>query len=303
MARGHRNARPDGPIYHIGRLQGNVPRRCIPSLTVIVGIHGCAARFNQAPVAAHWIPSGELILDMMIHDWRELAKALTDSLHLEFSPIAISFCDELSELVPSFAAPMSEAEPDGRQGRVPAGCVFWVRALDGAFSTKPEDHGNCSVGSLTHGLKTLDEVAGNDDVSSLLSSGWISAEMIPTIPTVTKTSATIIYSPLATTLVDPDVALLRINGRQLMVLSDTIPGLRIEGKPQCHIVAVAKEEGVAVVSVGCALSRARTGMQPHEMTCAIPASQLPAIVNRIQLTAKTDNIVAKYAAQDARRFA
>ena len=35
-----------------------------------------------------------------------------------------------------------------------------------------------------------------------------------------------------------------------MVLSDAIPGLRIEGKPQCHIVAIAKEEGVPAASVG-----------------------------------------------------
>ena len=59
---------------------------------------------------------------------------------------------------------------------------------------------------------------------------------------------------------------------------DAIPGLRIEGKPQCHIVAIAKEEGVPAASVGCALSRVRTGMPPTEMTCAIPARQLPGIV-------------------------
>ena len=53
---------------------------------------------------------------------------------------------------------------------------------------------------------------------------------------------------------------LRVNGQQLMVLSDAIPGLRIEGKPQCHIVAIAKEQGVIAASVGCALSRVRTGM-------------------------------------------
>ena len=43
--------------------------------------------------------------------------------------------------------------------------------------------------------------------------------------------------------------------RALMVLSDALPGLRIEGKPQCHIVAAAKEQGEVVASVGCMLSR------------------------------------------------
>ena len=53
---------------------------------------------------------------------------------------------------------------------------------------------------------------------------------------------------------------------QMMVLSDALPGMRIEGKPQCHIVALAKEHGEVAASVGCALSRARTGMRPDEMT-------------------------------------
>jgi len=51
------------------------------------------------------------------------------------------------------------------------------------------------------------------------------------------------------------VVLLRVNARQLMVLSDALPGLSIQGKPQCHIVALAKEHGVPAASVGCALSR------------------------------------------------
>ena len=90
------------------------------------------------------------------------------------------------------------------------------------------------------------------------------------------------YGPLADTPVDPDVVFLRVTGRQLMVLSDAIPGLRIEGKPQCHIVAIAKEESVPAASVGCALSRVRTGMPPTEMTCALPASQLPEILESIK---------------------
>ncbi len=95
--------------------------------------------------------------------------------------------------------------------------------------------------------------------------------------------------------------MLRVNGRQMMVLSDAIPGLRIEGKPQCHIVAVAKE-GEPAASVGCALSRARTGMRPDEMTCALPAAGLEQVVEAIERTAATDSVVAKYAADDARRF-
>ncbi len=218
-------------------------------------------------------------------------------------PVAITFVDEVAESVPAFDAPMSEPAADGRSGRVPAGCVFWVHATETTFSTAPQDHGNCSVGSLTHGLKSLEEVAGNDDVSALLDSGWVTMDMMPGIPTVTKKPTSIVYGPLAESPLDPDVVLLRVNGRQLMVLSDAIPGLLVQGKPQCHIVALAKERGVAAASVGCALSRARTGMQPQEMTCAIPGRELPEIARRVAATAEVDGVVAKYAARDARRFA
>jgi uncharacterized protein (DUF169 family) len=109
-------------------------------------------------------------------------------------------------------------------------------------------------------------------------------------------------APLAETAVDPDVVLLRLSARQLMVLSDALPGLRIEGKPQCHIVAAAKEQDEVVASVGCQLSRVRTGMSNQEMTCAIPARRLPEVLERLRSTARADRAVARYAADDAKRF-
>jgi uncharacterized protein (DUF169 family) len=44
-------------------------------------------------------------------------------------------------------------------------------------------------------------------------------------------------------------------------------------------------------------------MTPDEMTCALPAGDLERIVADIEKTAETDTVVAKYAANDARRFA
>jgi uncharacterized protein (DUF169 family) len=239
-------------------------------------------------------------------DWKALSVRLTKALHLTVSPIFLAFQSERPEGVRQFDAAMSEPAADGRRGRVSASCVFWMEAGrdQGAFVTVPEDHGNCSVGRLTHGFSSLDEVAGNDDVAALLASGWVTPEMVPAIPVVSTRPGAITYGRLEAMPVgvQPDVVMLRVNGRQLMVLSDAIPGLRIEGKPQCHIVAVAKEQGVPVVSVGCALSRARTAMRPEEMTCALPAGALAGIVDQIEATAATDSVVAKYAGDDGRRF-
>ena len=235
-------------------------------------------------------------------NWADAAAALTEALQLKTPPIAITFRQSAPAGVPAFDAPMPEATPDGRTGRVPAGCVFWTKAVDRTFSTIAADHGNCSVGSLTHGFATLDEVAGRSDVAALVGSGWVTMDMVPGIPVVADRPGAVVYGPLAETPVDPDVVMIRVNGKQLMVLSDAMPGLRIDGKPQCHVVAVAKQQGEVAVSVGCMLSRTRTNMSSAEMTCAIPADRLAEVVGLIEATAATDAIVASYAAEDARRF-
>ena len=236
-------------------------------------------------------------------DWSFLAGRLSDALALGTPPIAIAFHDAPPTGIDAFDAPMPTATDDGRTGRVPAGCVFWTHALDRTFSTVAGDHGNCSVGSMTHGFRTLDEVAGHTDVATLLEAGWVTMDDVPEIPVVRTRPGSVTYGPLAETPVDPDVVLVRVNGKQLMVLVDALPGLRIDSKPQCHVVAVAKERGEVAASVGCALSRVRTAMAATDMTCAIPGPRLAEVVDVVVATAAADTRVARYAAQDAQRFA
>jgi len=239
---------------------------------------------------------------MSNNPWSRYAETLTRLLSLEEPPLAITFSNEAPAGVPTFDDPMPSPTDDGRTGRVPAGCVFWIKAAERTFVTAPDDHGNCSVGSLTHGLKTIEEVKDNSDVCAVLEAGWVTPEIIPEIPVVAERHAHITYGPLAETPVDPDVAFLRLNAKQAMILHNALPEMRFEGKPQCHIVAIAKERGEAAVSVGCMLSRVRTGMPASQMTCALPARQLGAIVDRLETTCGADRAVAEYAAEDTQRF-
>lgn len=234
--------------------------------------------------------------------WKELADRLAGTLHLTTPPIAITFSDGPPSGVAAFDAPMAEPAPDGRTGRVPAGCVFWVHATARAFTTVAADHGNCSVGSFTHGLKTADEVAGNGDVAALVSSGWAPETLLSVLPAVTGSPSNVTYGPVGSYPGDPDVVMIRLNGKQLMVLSDAEPDLMIEGKPQCHIIALARERQAVAASVGCMLSRVRTGMPSTEMTCAIPGGRLAELVERLERTNSVDSVVAQYASEDATRF-
>ena len=235
-------------------------------------------------------------------DWKQLSEALSSTLHLTTSPIGITFSDQAPAGIDAFDAPMAAPAEDGRTGRVPAGCAFWTHAAERTFTTVAEDHGNCSVGSFTHGLKTADEVASNGDVAALVGSGWAPDTLLSVLPSVSGRPSNVTYGPLADTSVDPDVVLIRLNAKQLMVLSDASPGLTVEGKPQCHIIPMARESQQVAASVGCMLSRVRTGMPSTEMTAVIPGPRLAEVVGALEETNRIDSLVAAYAASDAERF-
>jgi uncharacterized protein (DUF169 family) len=229
------------------------------------------------------------------------AQALTSLLQLAAPPIAIGFHAARPASPPLFDAPMPEPTADGRTGRVPAGCVFWMHAVDRGFTTVAEDHANCSVGSYTHGFIPLSEAATRGDVAAIVEAGWVAESDFAGIPAVDETPGAITYEPLAEAE-HGDVVLVRLTAAGLMTLLDAWPALRIEGKPQCHIVAIARAQGSVAASVGCALSRARTGMPLTEATAAIPVDRLDEVIERLTVAAEANVTVARYAGADAARF-
>jgi uncharacterized protein (DUF169 family) len=120
---------------------------------------------------------------------------------------------------------------------------------------------------------------------------------------VSERPGSIVYGPLGSLPVEPDVIYVRLNAKQAMVLDDALGGVRFEGKPQCHVLAIAKDGGETAISVGCMLSRVRTGMPSGEMSCAIPAGKLGEVVAAVRRNAEVERTVAAYAAADAARFA
>jgi uncharacterized protein (DUF169 family) len=177
-----------------------------------------------------------------------------------------------------------------------------MRATEQAFVTIPADHANCSVGSYTHGLKSMEEIAGNADIAALVAAEWVSPADFPKVASVKSKSNYIVYGPLRDMTSDPNVVFIRLNGKQLMMLHDAWPGARMEGKPQCHIIPIAKEEGEVAVSVGCMLSRVRTGMSNNDISCAIPWAVLPDLIDKLRGAVTADERVAQYAATDSQRF-
>jgi uncharacterized protein (DUF169 family) len=228
---------------------------------------------------------------------------LQELLGLAVPPVAIAFVNQVPDGIARLGRPMSPPTVDGRTGTVAAGCVFWIEGAKTVFATMAADHGNCSVGSLTHGFKTVEEIAHNADVAALCETGWVTPEAVAKIAVVREKPEGVVYGPLRNMPLEPSVILLRLNGKQQMLLHDAWPGLRFEGKPQCHIIPIAKEYGEIALSLGCMLSRVRTGMANNEVTCAIPVKDVTALIDRLRAARAADNAVAAYAAEDSKRFA
>lgn len=237
------------------------------------------------------------------HSTAALAAELSAILRLAAPPVGIAFREsEETPGVDPIGLPRPAPTEDGRTGAVAAPCVFWTLGTKRTFSTVEADHANCSVGSYTHGFKQLHEIASKADVAALVQSGWVGEADFPHVPAVKEKPGSIIYGPLEELPVPADVIYLRLSPKQAMVLDDALGGVRFEGKPQCHVLAIAKDGGETAISVGCMLSRVRTGMGNGEMSCAIPAARLAETVEALRRNAETERAVATYAAADASRF-
>jgi uncharacterized protein (DUF169 family) len=203
--------------------------------------------------------------------------------------------------VPRFAEPMSEPTEDGRSGRVAAPCVFWMHAHTNTFDTLAEDHGNCSVGAYTHGFVDAADILDKSDVGALLDVGWVTMEAFAGVSALSRRPKGVRYGPLSDAVAEPDVVILRVSPRQMMEINDAVD-VDWSGKPQCQILPLAADDGKIAASMGCALSRARTGMGDDELTVAVPGHRVAELIAGLRDVCRADEQVVGYARADLARF-
>jgi hypothetical protein len=63
-----------------------------------------------------------------MNNWKEISSEITTLLNLQSLPIAITFSNVVPSEVPQYEGNMPEPTSDGRTGKVPTGCVFWMKA-------------------------------------------------------------------------------------------------------------------------------------------------------------------------------
>ncbi|HXE12581.1 MAG TPA: DUF169 domain-containing protein [Bryobacteraceae bacterium] len=223
-------------------------------------------------------------------DFREMAHKLTESVSLSLPPVAVCFVDQVPEGVNNWL------------GRAPAGCRFWQEAATTVFATSPDDHGLCSIGMFTHNLKTTPEqdTDRDDSLKVFADLEYVREQDIPTIPVLKSRFAHIIYGPLASVPLPPDIVLLFGKAGQMLILSEATQQVEgglppAMGRPACAIIPQAFNTGRAALSLGCCGARTYLDVLTDEVALwAIPGPKLSLYVERVSALAKANNVLTAF---------
>jgi len=223
-------------------------------------------------------------------DSQGLQDQLMSALRLDRPPVAIACRD---------TPPAGVARLAGAQ---PSGCSFWRLAAEGqTFYTLPEDHYNCPIGSYTHNIP-LPQAREPELVHmlSLMSDiGYIRMEEVPGVPRLPKTPGVVVYSPLATAPVDPDVVLLSGKPALMMLLQEAAVRAQqssqpMLGRPTCMAVPAVIAGTAMVSSLGCVGNRVYTSLGDDQYYVVIKATALDPLVAQLATIVAANATLAEY---------
>ena len=226
----------------------------------------------------------------MPSDHQQIAQTLADSIHLTLPPIAICFTDTVPAGVANWT------------GRVPAGCRFWQEAASKVFATSASDHDLCAIGTFTHNLETTaaHDVDRGDALKVFADLGYVREQDLAMIPVLASRSSYVVYGPLASMPLKPDVVLLFGKANQMLILSEASQQVEGElspamGRPACAIVPQAMNTERAALSLGCCGARAYLDVLTDDVALwAIPGAKLDLYAERIDALAKANAVLTTF---------
>ncbi|MCC7366859.1 MAG: DUF169 domain-containing protein [Chloroflexi bacterium] len=220
------------------------------------------------------------------------ARVLTDELHLDRTPVALAFVDE-----PPPGVTVSTAVE-------PSACTFWRLAEQSLFYAAADRHLECGVGTMTMGFEMPAErqPAAMELVGMMVEMGYLDSAETAHLPMVGAAHQGILYGPLASFPVEPDVALAIVTPTQGMVLaeaSDAVtlrerPGLPTLGRPACAAVAWSANEGDVTLSLGCIGARTYVEVPDDRAIVVIPGAALDGVAAKIGGLAKANRDLAAF---------
>jgi uncharacterized protein (DUF169 family) len=220
------------------------------------------------------------------------ARILIGGLQIERSPVAVAFVD---------------APPDGVEvttATEPSACTFWRRAEHGLFYAAADRHQECGVGAMTMGFEVPEErmPAAMELIGTMVEMGYLSMAETAHLPRVQKPHRGVLYGPLASFPIEPDLTLAIVTPAQGMLLaeaSDAVslreqPGLPTMGRPACAAVAWAANQQTVAMSLGCIGARTYVEVPDDRAIVVIPGAALDGVAERLGTVAKANRDLAAF---------
>jgi len=218
---------------------------------------------------------------------------IVNLLGLRRPPIAIGFFDSPPPGVPRWSG-----------GSLPAGCMFWQKAWDGAsFYTVPADHHGCAVGSYTHSLPLPAERAQElqQTVAFMVQNRYLDMAEVPGIPTLKRTPGVVAYGLVGAAGFAPAVVLVAAKPAQAMLLYEAAlkagaanPLPNVLGRPGCGVLPLAFNGDVSALSFGCKGNRTFTGLPDDELYVAVPGDRWDGVVQALAETVHANRAMGSY---------
>jgi uncharacterized protein (DUF169 family) len=224
--------------------------------------------------------------------YQELTERLINQLQLKQPPVGMAFVDTIPE----------DVRRTGR--KVPSACTFWRMAEQGVFYASAEDHQECPIGMMTMGfpMPEAEQQRAESLVETMASVQYFSPAEVSALPVVDKPHQSIVYGRLDQFPGEADVVLCILDTEQAMLIAEAQGdvswlqpgGQSAFGRPTCAVIPRALHTGLTSMSFGCVGARTYTGLTPGQLVLTLPASALPGLVERLDVTVAANAALAPF---------
>lgn len=234
---------------------------------------------------------------------------------MEYDRIASGISSKLQLSSPAIALSFVEAAPAGIASldqEVPSACALWRKAETSTFYAPAKKHFNCPIGAMTMGFEMPKEVQQQlmEVVEKMYGAGYILPEETPKIPSVKRKKSGIVYGPLASFPLKPDLVLMWLTPWQAMIYSEAAGTCRWTeampatafGRPSCAALPVALEKSQSTLSFGCLGMRIFTNIGEKHLLAVVPGNKLEEFSKALESTEQANQTMGAFYQEHKSKF-
>jgi uncharacterized protein (DUF169 family) len=172
---------------------------------------------------------------------------------------------------------------------------------------------NCPIGAMTMGFELSASVQAElmGLVSKMCELGYISPQEPEKIPTNGRKPMGIIYGPLRSFPVEPDVVLIWLTPRQAMLYNEaigdsqwtTLSPTTVRGRPACAALPQTLRSSQATLSLGCMGMRTFTEVHDDRLLAVLPGSRAGDLAKALGSIMKSNDAMASFYREHKAQFA